>query len=165
MEHTAASAKTKVINYNVDGRYKNETGYNGIIYPKVEDREIKSLVKYNKQKLSSTGFNKKLNPVVVRTRDKSINVNSDSTGVNERYADKLVDYNIRHYMLYDTEHIHPDKEDKFIIQDYSNKEFKETPFENVFKYNSLDETIGTSNVLNKSAIISSRKLGPSDKTL
>jgi hypothetical protein len=165
MDYTAATAKTKVINYNTEGRYRDNIDYNILNSAKIEDREIKSLVKYNKQSIGSKGFNKKLNPVVVRTKDKSINVNSDSTGVNNRYADKLVDYNIRHYMLYDTEHIHPEKDDKFIIQDYTNNGYKETPFEAPFGFNFSEETIGTSNVINKAVLINARKFKPGDKTL
>ena len=165
MDYTATTAKTKVINYNTEGRYKDNIDYNILNSAKVEDREVKSLVKYNKQSIGSRGFNKKLNPVVVRTRDKSINVNSDTTGVNDRYADKLVDYNIRHYMLYDTEHIHAEKDDNFIVKDYTNNGFKEAPFQAPFSFNFLDETIGTSNVIDKAALINSRQLRPGDKTL
>lgn len=57
------------------------------------------------------------------------------------------------------------KDDNFIVKDYTNNGFKETPFQAPFSFNFLDETIGTSNVIDKAALINSRQLRPGDKTL
>ena len=49
MEYTPATAKSKIIDYNAEGRYNQEIDYNVLHSAKVEDRAVKALVKYNKQ--------------------------------------------------------------------------------------------------------------------
>jgi len=86
-------------------------------------------------------------------------------GINERYTEKLVSYNNRHYMLYDTENINSgDKDYEFIITDYTKNKVKDVPFTRSFGYKNLDETIGSSKILNKNAITNSDRLSRTNKT-
>ena len=68
MEYKGETAKSKVIDYNSEGRYNQEIDYSVLHSAKVEDRAVKALVKYNKQQIESKEMTKKLRPVVVRTR-------------------------------------------------------------------------------------------------
>jgi hypothetical protein len=166
MEYTGETAKSKIIDYNSEGRYSQTMDYNVLHSAKVEDRAVKALVKYNKQQIQEKEMTKKLQPVVVRTRNKAIDFNSVSSGVNDRYREKLVSYNNRHYMLYDTENINAEKGDyDFINEDYASNKRREVPFNKNYKYNYLDETIGSSKVLNKSAITDSNRFNRTNKTL
>ena len=109
---------------------------------------------------------KKLKPVVVRTRNKAIDLASAPEGINERYTEKLVSYNNRHYMLYDTENINTgDKDYEFTITDYTKNTAKDVPFTRNFGYKYLDETIGGSKILNKDVITNSGRLSRTNKTL
>ena len=166
MEYTGETAKSKVIDYNSEGRYNQKIDYGVLHSAKVEDRAVKALVKYNKQQIEGKEMTKKLRPVVVRTRNKAIDIISTPNGINDRYTEKLVAYNNRYYMLYDTEHINDvgDDADNFMIQSYTKNTAKEVPFKKGFSYNYLDETIGNSKVLNKNVITESgRRL--TNKTL
>lgn len=166
MEYTGETAKSKIIDYNSEGRYNQTMDYSVLHSAKVEDRAVKALVKYNKQQIKAKEMTKKLQPVVVRTRNKAIDFNSVSSGVNERYREKLVSYNNRHYILYDTENINAESGDyDFINEDYTSKRQKEVPFKNDYKYNYLDETIGNSKVLNKDIITDSSRFNRTNKTL
>tara|TARA_B110001450_G_scaffold254272_1_gene279301 strand:+ start:5776 stop:6270 length:495 start_codon:yes stop_codon:yes gene_type:complete len=164
MEYTPATAKSKIIDYNAEGRYNQEIDYNVLHSAKVEDRAVKALVKYNKQQIEGKEMTKKLRPVVVRTKNKAIDLSSFPEGIKDRYTEKLVAYNNRYYILYDTEVVNSD-DNKFIIQDYTKKTVKEVPFTTSFKYKYLDETIGSSKILNKDAITNSGRSNRTDKTL
>tara|TARA_B100000768_G_scaffold181825_1_gene206711 strand:+ start:2543 stop:3043 length:501 start_codon:yes stop_codon:yes gene_type:complete len=166
MEYTGETAKSKVIDYNSEGRYNQKLDYAVLHSAKVEDRAVKALVKYNKQQIEGKEMTKKLRPVVVRTKNKAIDLTSTPSGINERYTEKLVAYNNRHYMLYDTENINDgDGDDDFILQDYTKNSVKEVPFKKGYSYNYLDETIGNSKVLNKEVITNSGRLSRTNKTL
>lgn len=166
MEYTGETAKSKIIDYNSEGRYNQEMDYAVLHSAKVEDRAVKALVKYNKQQIEGKAMTKKLKPVVVRTRNKAIDLASAPEGINERYTEKLVSYNNRHYMLYDTENINTsDKDYEFTITDYTKNTPKDVPFTRNFSYKYLDETIGSSKILNKDAITNSGRLSRTNKTL
>jgi len=166
MEYTGETAKSKIIDYNSEGRYNQEMDYAVLHSAKVEDRAVKALVKYNKQQIEGKAMTKKLKPVVVRTRNKAIDLASVPEGINERYTEKLVSYNNRHYMLYDTENINTgDKDYEFTITDYTKNTPKDVPFTRNFGYKYLDETIGSSKILNKDAITNSGRLSRTNKTL
>lgn len=166
MEYTGETAKSKIIDYNSEGRYNQEMDYAVLHSAKVEDRAVKALVKYNKQQIEGKAMTKKLKPVVVRTRNKAIDLASAPQGINERYTEKLVSYNNRHYMLYDTENINTgDKDYEFTITDYTKNTPKDVPFTRNFGYKYLDETIGSSKILNKDAITNSGRLSRTNKTL
>jgi hypothetical protein len=166
MEYTGETAKSKIIDYNSEGRYNQEMDYAVLHSAKVEDRAVKALVKYNKQQIEGKAMTKKLKPVVVRTRNKAIDLASAPEGINERYTEKLVSYNNRHYMLYDTENINTDDKDyEFTITDYTKNTPKDVPFTRNFGYKYLDETIGNSKVLNKDVITDSGRLSKTNKTL
>lgn len=166
MEYTGETAKSKIIDYNSEGRYNQEMDYAVLHSAKVEDRAVKALVKYNKQQIEGKAMTKKLKPVVVRTRNKAIDLASVPEGINERYTEKLVSYNNRHYMLYDTENINTgDKDYEFTITDYTKNTAKDVPFTRNFIYKNLDETIGSSKILNKEVITNSGRLSRTNKTL
>ena len=166
MEYTGETAKSKIIDYNSEGRYNQEMNYAVLHSAKVEDRAVKALVKYNREQIEGKAMVKKLKPVVVRTRNKAIDLSSAPDGINERYTEKLVSYNNRHYMLYDTENINSgDKDYEFIITDYTKNKEKDVPFTRSFGYKNLDETIGSSKILNKNAITNSGRLSRTNKTL
>ena len=166
MEYTGETAKSKVINYNSEGRYNSQMDYAVLHSAKVEDRAVKALVKYNKEQIEGKAMTKKLKPVVVRTRNKAIDLTSAPTGMNDRYTEKLVSYNNRHYMLYDTENINSgDKDYEFTLTDYTKNTAKDVPFTRNFNYKYLDETISNSKILNKDAITNSGRLSRIDKTL
>jgi len=166
MEYTGETAKSKIIDYNAEGRYNQEMDYTVLHSAKVEDRAVKALVKYNKQQIEGKAMTKKLKPVVVRTRNKAIDLASAPQGINERYTEKLVSYNNRHYMLYDTENINTgDKDYEFTITDYTKNTPKDVPFTRNFSYKYLDETIGNSKILNKDVITNSSRLSRTNKTL
>lgn len=166
MEYTGETAKTKIIDYNSEGRYNQKMDYAVLHSAKVEDRAVKALVKYNKQQIEGKAMTKKLKPVVVRTRNKAIDLASAPQGINERYTEKLVSYNNRYYMLYDTENINTgDKDYEFTITDYTKNTPKDVPFTRNFGYKYLDETIGNSKILNKEVITNSGRLSRTNKTL
>lgn len=166
MEYTGETAKSKIIDYNSEPRYNQEIDYSVLHSAKVEDRAVKALVKYNKEQIEGKAMTKKLKPVVVRTRNKAIDLVSVPEGVNERYTEKLVSYNNRHYMLYDTENINADDKDyEFIPTDYTKNTSKNVPFTSSLKYKLLDETIGGSKILNKDVITNSGRLSRTNKTL
>ena len=166
MEYTGETAKSKIIDYNTEGRYNEQMDYAVLHSAKVEDRAVKALVKYNKQQIEGKEMTKKLKPVVVRTRNKAIDLTSVPQGINERYTEKLVSYNNRHYMLYDTENINTgDKDYEFTITDYTKNTPKDVPFSRNFGYKYLDETIGSSKILNKDAVTNSGRLSRTNKTL
>lgn len=165
MEYTGETAKSKIIDYNSEGRYSQEMDYAVLHSAKVEDRAVKALVKYNKQQIEGKTMTKKLKPVVVRTRNKAIDLVSTPKGVNDRYTEKLVSYNNRYYMLYDTENINSDRDYEFTPIDYTKNTPKDVPFTRNFGYKQLDETIGSSKILNKEAITNSGRLSRTDKTL
>ena len=166
MEYTGETAKSKVIDYNSEGRYNPQMDYAVLHSAKVEDRAVKALVKYNKQQIEGKEMVKKLRPVVVRTRNKAIDLASTPKGVNDRYTEKLVAYNNRYYMLYDTENINSEDADyEFTPVDYTKNKPNISPFANEIKYNNLDETIGKSKVLNKEVITNSGRLSRTNKTL
>lgn len=166
MEYTGETAKSKIIDYNSEGRYNQEMDYAVLHSAKVEDRAVKALVKYNKQQIEGKTMTKKLKPVVVRTRNKAIDLASTPQGINERYTEKLVAYNNRYYMLYDTETINTgDKDYEFTITDYTKNTPKDVPFTRNFGYKYLDETIGNSKILNKEVITNSGRLSRTNKTL
>ena len=166
MEYTGETAKSKVIDYNTEGRYNQTMDYEVLHSAKVEDRAVKALVKYNKEQIAGKKMVKKLNPVVVRTRNNAINLTSVPGGINQRYTEKLVAYNNRYYMLYDTEIINSgDIEDEFMLTDYTKNTPKKVPFVETFQYKYLDETIGSSKILNKDVITNSGRLNRIDKTL
>jgi hypothetical protein len=166
MEYTGETAKSKIIDYNSEGRYNQEIDYSVLHSAKVEDRAVKALVKYNKEQIEGKAMTKKLKPVVVRTRNKAIDLASAPEGINERYTEKLVSYNNRHYMLYDTENINTgDKDYEFTITDYTKNTAKDVPFTRNFGYKYLDETIGGSKILNKDVITNSGRLSRTNKTL
>lgn len=166
MEYTGETAKSKIIDYNSEGRYNQEMDYAVLHSAKVEDRAVKALVKYNKQQIEGKAMTKKLKPVVVRTRNKAIDLASAPEGINERYTEKLVSYNNRHYMLYDIENINTgDKDYEFTITDYTKNTPKDVPFTRNFGYKYLDETIGNSKILNKDVITNSGRLSRTNKTL
>lgn len=166
MEYTGETAKSKIIDYNSEGRYNQEMDYAVLHSAKVEDRAVKALVKYNKQQIEGKIMTKKLKPVVVRTRNKAIDLASAPQGINERYTEKLVSYNNRYYMLYDTENINSgDKDYEFTISDYTKNTPKDVPFTRNFGYKNLDETVGSSKILNKDVITNSGRLSRTNKTL
>lgn len=166
MEYTGETAKSKIIDYNSEGRYNQEMDYAVLHSAKVEDRAVKALVKYNKQQIEGKAMTKKLKPVVVRTRNKAIDLASTPQGINERYTEKLVSYNNRHYMLYDIENINTgDKDYEFTITDYTKNTPKDVPFTRNFSYKYLDETVGSSKILNKDVITNSGRLSRTNKTL
>jgi len=166
MEYTGETAKSKIIDYNTEGRYNEQMDYAVLHSAKVEDRAVKALVKYNKQQIEGKEMTKKLKPVVVRTRNKAIDLTSVPQGINERYTEKLVSYNNRHYMLYNTENINTgDKDYEFTITDYTKNTPKDVPFSRNFGYKYLDETIGSSKILNKDAVTNSGRLSRTNKTL
>ena len=166
MEYTGETAKSKIIDYNSEGRYNQQIDYAVLHSAKVEDRAVKALVKYNKEQIEGKAMTKKLKPVVVRTRNKAIDLASAPTGMNERYTEKLVSYNNRHYMLYDTENINSgDKDYEFTLTDYTKNTAKDVPFTRTLNYQNLDETIGSSKVLNKDVITNSDRLSRTNKTL
>ena len=166
MEYKGETAKSKIIDYNSEGRYNQQMDYAVLHSAKVEDRAVKALVKYNKQQIEVKAMTKKLKPVVVRTRNKAIDLVSAPEGINERYTEKLVSYNNRHYMLYDTENINTgDKDYEFTISDYTKNTIKDVPFSRNFTYKYLDETVGSSKILNKDVITNSGRLSRTNKTL
>tara|TARA_B110000977_G_scaffold73671_1_gene99691 strand:- start:5547 stop:6047 length:501 start_codon:yes stop_codon:yes gene_type:complete len=166
MEYTGETSKSKIIDYNSEGRYNQEMDYRVLHSAKIEDRAVKALVKYNKQQIHGKEMTKKLKPVVVRTRNKAIDLSAVPEGINQRYEEKLVSYNNRHYMLYDTENINSEDGDyEFIIQDYTKNTAKQVPFTEAFTYKNLDETIGVSKILNKDVITNSGRLSRTNKTL
>lgn len=164
MEYTGETAKSKIIDYNSEGRYNQKMDYDVLHSAKVEDRAVNALVKYNKQQIDGKAMTKKLKPVVARTRNKSIDLVSTNKSINERYTEKLVYYNTRHYMLYDTENIDSVSDD-FILTDYTKNTSKDVPFTRPVTYKVLDETIGRSKVLNKDVITDSRRLNVTNKAL
>jgi hypothetical protein len=166
MEYTGETAKSKIIDYNSEGRYNQQIDYAVLHSAKVEDRAVKALVKYNKEQIEGKAMTKKLRPVVVRTRNKAIDLTSAPAGMNERYTEKLVSYNNRHYMLYDTENINSgDKDYEFTLTDYTKNTTKDVPFTRSLNYQNLDETIGSSKILNKDVITNSGRLSRTNKTL
>ena len=68
-------------------------------------------------------------------------------------------------MLYDTENINSDRDYEFTPIDYTKNTPKDVPFTRNFGYKQLDETIGSSKILNKEAITNSGRLSRTDKTL
>lgn len=165
MEYTGETAKSKIIDYNSEGRYNQSMDYEVLHSAKVEDRAVKALVKYNKQQIEGKAMIKKLNPVVVRTRTKALDLASTPMGINDRYTEKLISYNIRHYMLYDTENINSeDADNEFVLTDYTKNTSKEVPFTRQFVYKTLDETIGRSKILNKDVITNSGRISRTNKT-
>jgi hypothetical protein len=165
MEYKGETAKSKVIDYNSEGRYNQEMDYAVLHSAKVEDRAVRALVKYNKEQIEGKAMTKKLKPVVVRTRNKAIDLSSVPEGINERYTAKLVSYNNRHYMLYDTENINTgDKDYEFTPTEYTKNTAKVVPFTRPIDYKYLDETIGKSRVLNKDVITNSNRLSRTNKT-
>ena len=62
MEYTGETAKSKIIDYNSEGRYNQEMDYAVLHSAKVEDRAVKALVKYNKQQIEGKTMTKKLKP-------------------------------------------------------------------------------------------------------
>lgn len=166
MEYTGETTKSKIIDYDSEGRYNQDIDYSVLHSAKVEDRAVKALVKYNKEQIEGKSMTKKLKPVVVRTRNKAIDLASVPEGINERYTEKLVSYNNRHYMLYDTENINSgDKDYEFILTDYTKNTAKDVPFTSSFNYKILDETIGSSKILNKDVITNSDRLSRTNKIL
>jgi len=164
MGYTGEAAKSKVIDYNAEGRYNQSMDYNVLHSARVEDRAVKALVKYNKQQIEGKEMTKKLRPVVVRTRNKNIDLASTPGGINQRYTEKLVSYNNRHYMLYDDEVINSE-DDKFSADGYTNKTAKKIPFKTLFNYKRLDESIGSSKILNKAVVSDSGRYNRTNKTL
>lgn len=166
MEYTGETAKSKIIDYNSEGRYNQQIDYAVLHSAKVEDRAVKALVKYNKEQIEGKAMTKKLQPVVVRTRNKAIDLVAAPAGMNERYTEKLVSYNNRYYMLYDTENINSgDKDYEFTLTDYTKNTSKDVPFTRTLNYKNLDETIGSSKILNKDVITNSGRLSRTNKTL
>jgi hypothetical protein len=166
MEYTGETAKSKIIDYNSEGRYNQQIDYAVLHSAKVEDRAVKALVKYNKEQIEGKAMTKKLRPVVVRTRNKAIDLTSAPAGMNERYTEKLVSYNNRYYMLYDTENINSgDKDYEFTLTDYTKNTAKDVPFTRTLNYKNLDETIGSSKILNKDVITNSGRLSRTNKML
>lgn len=165
MEYTEDTAKSKIIDYNSEGRYNQDIDYAVLHSAKVEDRAVKALVKYNKEQIEGKAMIKKLNPVVVRTRKKDVDLSSSPEGINQRYTEKLIAYNNRYYMLYDTENINSGEDYEFTPTDYTKNTAKEVPFTRNFGYNVLDETIGSSKILNKDVITNSGRLSRTNKTL
>jgi len=165
MEYTGETSKSKVIDYNTEGRYNQTMDYEVLHSAKVEDRAVKALVKYNKEQIAGKEMAKKLNPVVARTRNNAINLTSVPGGINQRYTEKLVAYNNRYYMLYDTEIINSGgMGEEFIPIDYTKNTPKNVPFVKNYQYKHLDETIGNSKILNKDVITNSGRLNRIDKT-
>ena len=166
MEYTGETAKSKVIDYNSEGRYNSQMDYAVLHSAKVEDRAVKALVKYNKQQIEGKEMVKKLRPVVVRTRNKAIDLASTQKGINDRYTEKLIAYNNRYYMLYDSENINSEDADyEFKSLDYTKNKPIISPFAKETNYKYLDETIGKSKVLNKEVITNSGRLSRTNKTL
>jgi len=166
MDYTGETVRSKIIDYNAEGRYNQDIDYEVLHSSKVEDRAVKALVKYNKEQIKGKAMVKKLNPVVVRTRNKAIDLVSVPNGINQRYTEKLVSYNNRHYMLYDTENINSgDADYDFLPTDYTKNTPKVVPFTRSFVYNYLDETIGNSKILNKDVMTNSGRLSRTNKVL
>lgn len=168
MQYIEKTGKTKLMNYDADGKFGDSLDYNNLNSAKIEDRAVKALVKYNKITTQDDDIVKKLQPTVVQTRSKAINIQPDVTDVMGRFADKAIDVNNRyymlyediggagqpikvndrHYMLYADENINADNDYKFISSTYYPLQ-RTRPYSSLFSYKPLIETIGRSKVLNR----------------
>lgn len=144
MQYSTETSKSKGLDFNNQGRYGDIMDYDHLHSAKVEDRAVKALVKYNKQVIKDKEINKKLLPVVARTRTKNIDMKLTDSSTLGRYQEKLVSYNNRYYMLYDDEHINEDEDNTFVVFNYTNQTQRMSPFSERITYGNLDESIGVS---------------------